>query len=211
MRPGFLIAILICGITICGCAIYQKPRSIHDVSLLTRSQSKIDGEVRVTVAVLSAEESRQLFGVDLNGKGIQPVWVRVQNADALPYWLLSTGLDPDYFSPLESAYAFHGAFSGKTNAKIDEQFRVMAFGNPIVPDASVSGFIFTNRDEGTKVVDIDLIGYRATRYNLTGDPYVTDGYRAVLVFDRWPRSFLEIDKFDWEQPVSNRIERRPTP
>ena len=69
----------------------------------------------------------------------------------------------------------------------------MAFRNPIVPHAAVSGFIFPNRDEGAKVVDIDLIGYR-----------------AVLVFDRRPRSFMEIDKFDWEQPISNRIERLET-
>jgi hypothetical protein len=48
------------------------------------------------------------------------------------------------------------------------------------------------------------------RYNLTGDPYFTDGYRAVLVLDRRPRSFLEIQSFDWEQPVSNRIERLDT-
>jgi hypothetical protein len=120
MPLRWLITILLSAITVSGCAIYQKPRPIHDVSFLARSQSKIDEEVRVTVAVLTAEESRQLFGVNLAGQGIQPVWVRVQNADTVPYWLLSTGLDPDYFSPLESAYAFHGAFSSNTNAKIDD-------------------------------------------------------------------------------------------
>jgi hypothetical protein len=51
---------------------------------------------------------------------------------------------------------------------------------------------------------------RTPRFNLTGDPYFTDGYRAVLVFDRRPRSFMEIDQFDWEQPISNRIERLET-
>ena len=151
-------------IAVCGCAAYQKPRPIYDVPFRERSQSKIDGEVKVTVAVLSAEESRQLFGVNLDGQDIQPVWVRVQNADTIPYWLLSTGLDPDYFSPLESAYAFHGVFSSSLNDKIDDQFRVMAFRNPIVEGASVSGFIFTNRDEGTKVVDIDLIGHGKTKF-----------------------------------------------
>jgi hypothetical protein len=45
------------------------------------------------------------------------------------------------------------------------------------------------------------------RSNLTGDPYFTDGFRLVMVFDRRPRSFLEIEHFDWEQPVSTRIER----
>jgi hypothetical protein len=151
-------------IAVCGCATYQKPLPSYDVSFRGRSQSKIDGEVKVTVAVLSAEESRQLFGVNLAGQGIQPVWVRVQNADSIPYWLLSIGLDPDYFSPMESAYAFHGVFSSSLNDKIDDQFRVMAFRNPIVEDASVSGFIFTNLDEGTKLVDIDLIGHGKTKF-----------------------------------------------
>ena len=86
-----------------GCAVSQKPRPFHDVPFMERSQSKVDGEVRVTVAVLSADESRQLFGVKLAEKGIQPVWVRVQNSDTMAYWLLSPGLDPDYFSPLEAA------------------------------------------------------------------------------------------------------------
>ena len=48
------------------------------------------------------------------------------------------------------------------------------------------------------------------RRNLTGDPYFTDGYRAVLVFDNRPRSFVEIDRFDWEQPVSSRLKRLAT-
>ena len=160
----WLKIIIISTIAVCGCTVYQKPRPIHDIPFMERSLSKVDGEVRVTVAVLTAEESRQLFGVNLAGQGIQPVWVRVQNADTTPYWLMSTGLDPDYFSPLESAYAFHGTFSSSINDKIDDQFRVMAFRNPIVGGASVSGFIFTNRDEGTKVVDIDLIGKGKTKF-----------------------------------------------
>ena len=100
-----------------GCTIYQKPRPFFDVPFQERSQSKIDGEVKVTVAVLSAEESRQLFGVNLASEGIQPVWIRVQNADTLPYWLMSAGLDPDYFSPLEAAYAFHGTIGSSVNKK----------------------------------------------------------------------------------------------
>jgi hypothetical protein len=77
---------------------------------------------------------------------------------------MSAGLDPDYFSPLEAAYAFHGTIGRSVNEKIDDHFTVMNFRNPIAPGASVSGFIFTNRDEGTKVVDIDLIGYGKTKF-----------------------------------------------
>jgi hypothetical protein len=147
-----------------GCTIYQKPRPSFDVPFRERSQSKVDGDVRVTVAVLSAEESRQLFGVNLAGKDIQPVWIRVQNSDTTAYWLMSAGLDPDYFSPLEAAYAFHGTIGSSVNEKIDDHFRVMNFRNPIAPGTSVSGFIFTNRDEGTKVVDIDLFTYGNAKF-----------------------------------------------
>ena len=157
-----ITAILV--VSVGGCTVYQKPRPIHDVPFMERSQSKVEGEVRVTVAVLSAEESRQLFGVNLAGKDIQPVWIRVQNSDTTAYWLMSAGLDPDYFSPLEAAYAFHGTIGSSVNEKIDDHFRVMNFRNPIAPGTSVSGFIFTNRDEGTKVVDIDLITYGNAKF-----------------------------------------------
>jgi len=80
-----------------------KPQSIFEVHFNERAQSKSDDDVRVTVAVLSAKESRQIFGVNLARKGIQPVWVKVENHDDKAYWLLSASLDTDYFSPLESA------------------------------------------------------------------------------------------------------------
>ena len=133
-------------LSVLGCTVYQKPLPFHDVPFMERTQSKVDGEVRVTVAVLSAEESRQLFGVNLAAKDIQPVWVRVQNSDTIGYWLMSSGMDPDYFSPLEAAYAFHTTIGGSSSKKIDDHFRVMNFRNPIAPGTSVSGFVFTNRD-----------------------------------------------------------------
>ena len=45
------------------------------------------------------------------------------------------------------------------------------------------------------------------RHNLTGDPYFTDGYRLVLAFDRRPRSFIEIESFNWENPISTKLKR----
>jgi len=160
----FLQVAFLSILSVYGCTVYQKPRPFYDVSFQKRSQSKVNGDIRVTVAVLSAEESRQLFGVNLAGKNIQPVWVRVQNADRVPYWLMSAGLDPQYFSPLEAAYAFHGTIGRSVNKKMDDHFTVMNFRNPVVPGTSVSGFIFANLDEGTKVVDIDLITYGNTKF-----------------------------------------------
>jgi hypothetical protein len=55
-----------------GCAQFQhKPPEA--LPFMDRSQTKTDGEVRVSVAVPSAEESEQIFGFTLAGKNIQPV------------------------------------------------------------------------------------------------------------------------------------------
>ena len=49
------------------------------------------------------------------------------------------------------------------------------------------------------------------RYNLTGDPYFTAGLRTVLMFDRRPRSFDQIQAFEWEEsPASTRLKRLET-
>jgi hypothetical protein len=160
-----LLSILIISpLIFSGCAETYHPGYIHDVGFRERAQSKHDEDVRVTVAVLSAEESEELFGVDLARKRIQPVWVRVENHDTKSYWCSSIGLDPDYFSPLETAYAYHPGYSKATKEDIDDYFQHMKFRNPIVPNAAVSGFIFTNLDRGMKVVDIDLISYEKAKF-----------------------------------------------
>ncbi len=42
--------------------------------------------------------------------------------------------------------------------------------------------------------------------NLTGDPYFTDGLRAVLLFERRPVGLGEIEVFEWERPVGGATE-----
>jgi hypothetical protein len=39
-----------------------------------------------------------------------------------------------------------------------------------------------------------------TRGNLTGDPYFTDGFRAVMWVSSQPSAFDEVDWFEWELP-----------
>ena len=42
-----------------------------------------------------------------------------------------------------------------------------------------------------------------THYNLTPDPYYSDGYRAVIFFDERPTTLDEIDLLDWEKTRMN--------
>jgi hypothetical protein len=47
----------------------------------------------------------------------------------------------------------------------------------------------------------------APRGNLTGDPYYTDGVRAVLIFDARPTSLAEIDFLAWERRDSDFLDQ----
>jgi hypothetical protein len=46
----------------------------------------------------------------------------------------------------------------KANKLLEEKFHSLQFQNPIMPGQTNSGFIYTRLDEGTKAVDIDLVG-----------------------------------------------------
>jgi hypothetical protein len=164
-----MLATILLMTLVIGCATTQtlssfNPQSINEVRFRDRSQSKSDDEVRVTVAVPSAEENRALFGVDMSVKEIQPVWVKVENHSDQTYILLSVSVDSNYFSPMETAYALRGGFSGTARSETETYFRSMNFRNPILPNTAVSGFIFTNLDEGEKVVQVDLIASQQMKF-----------------------------------------------
>ena len=85
-----------------------KPASINEVRFLDRSKSIYDNEVRVTTAVPTVEEAEALFGTNLAEKEIQPVWVKVENHGDRIYYLVTTAVDPNYFSPNEATFAVGG-------------------------------------------------------------------------------------------------------
>ena len=152
-----------------GCATTPTPsslstHSINEVRFRDRSQSAFDDEVRVTAAVPSVEENEALFGVDMSGSEIQPIWVKVENHSDHTYYLLSIAVDANYFSPMEAAYAVRGGVSKSAQQELENHFRAMSFRNPILPNTAVSGFIFTNLDEGEKVVQIDLIANEKIKF-----------------------------------------------
>jgi hypothetical protein len=152
-----------------GCATTQmpssyKPRSINEIRFRDRAQSTSDAEVRVSAAVPTAEETLELFSADLIRREIQPVWVKVENHSEQTYYLMSTATDPNYFSPLEAAYAVSSGLVRSHRNELERYFRWMNFENPILPHTAVSGFIFTNLDEGEKVVQITLIAAEQVKF-----------------------------------------------
>ena len=163
------LSVLFSLILIAGCATTQtitnfNPPSINEIGFRNRVQSKFDWEVRVSVAVPTADEAKELFQADLMRKEIQPIWVKVENHSDKTFYLNSTATDPNYFSPLEAAYVFQGGLSQAHRNEMERYFRSMSFRNPILPSTAVSGFIFTNLDESEKVVQITLIATEEVKF-----------------------------------------------
>jgi len=138
-----------------GCAT-TKPPSADPMAYKNRTKSSVNGDVAVTVAVPTIAEAQAIYGVKLAKKHIQPVWVEVKNDSTAPYWFLPSGLDPNYFSPSEAAFAFH-TNSDDANRQLDKKFQKVQFRNPVRPGTTEAGFVLVNLDEGFKAVDIDLI------------------------------------------------------
>ncbi|MBI2813883.1 MAG: LssY C-terminal domain-containing protein [Opitutae bacterium] len=142
-----------------GCASFS-PRPIKEMAFFKRAQIKSDGAVSVTVAVLSAAESKEAFGVDLARKGIQPVWLKIDNRDQMDYRLLPVSIDKDYFSPLEASWKSHFRFSWSRNREMDDHFYSQQIDLHVPRGAVSSGFLFTNLTEGSKAVLVELLGSR---------------------------------------------------
>ena len=73
-------------------------------------------------------------------------------------WLLRSGTDPDYFSPLEVAWSMHTPLASGANMRINDHFDRFGFKNPIAPGATRMGILFTNPQRSTKLLNIDLLG-----------------------------------------------------
>jgi LssY C-terminus len=154
-RGGWPIAILWAIMLVAGCGSFR-PTPLSEVPFLARAVAQEKGKVRVTVAVPTAEESARLFGVPVAAKGIQPVWLRIENHDTVPYWLIALSLDPDYFSPQEVAYLHHFRFSLQTNQAMGAYFEAQQIRSYLPPGAVNTGFVYTNLVEAAKYVNVDL-------------------------------------------------------
>lgn len=151
--------VVICVLSACGAT----PSSTGDVAYRSRAMTRTDSGVRVSAAVLSGRESAAVFGVPLAKQSIQPVWIEVQNDDTHSYFLMSPGLDPNFFPASEAAETFAEGASSAHEEELEARFRRLAFHNPVLPGQTVSGFVLTHLSEGVKLVQIDLIASKQAR------------------------------------------------
>ena len=148
------------GVT--ACASFN-PTPLDDLTFKQRVETEEQDGLRVSVAVLSREEARQAFGVNLEKRDIQPVWLEIENQTGKDFWFMMTGLDPNYFSAHEAAYMNHFRFGGKTNQQMDDYFSDVGLRPRIKSGEVNSGFAFTNETVGTKEVRARLYSNKDVR------------------------------------------------
>ena len=154
----YQIALMSCMLFFAGCASSFNPRPIEEVPFKERAQTQSQNRVKVTATVLSAAESEATFDVNLYRRNIQPVWLEIENNDDQAVWFSPVGLDPHYFFPLEASFLSRFAIRNSDHDKMDEYFFKGGLGNYVAPGGKVSGFVFTNLDEGTKAFNVDIVG-----------------------------------------------------
>lgn len=140
-----------------ACSTWQAPADFSTSALRERAQTATSHEIRVSAAVLSAEDRQRMLGVELDKTRVQPVWVEVQNQTGEPLLLLQPGTDPDYFSPLEVAWSMHGTFTPAANARINAHLDQLGFKNPVLPGETKAGVLFINPERATRLLNIDLL------------------------------------------------------
>ena len=143
-----------------ACATFKKPAAVNEAPIQGRAQVKEANGIRVSTALVGDEEARQIFGIDLSKKNIQALWLAIENNADQPLILLPTAIDPEYYAPLEVAFAYHKAFSSDANAALDEHLLKLNFPvrSLILPATKATGYVFTSRSEQVKALDIDLVG-----------------------------------------------------
>ncbi len=158
MTRGSVLTLL-AALQLVGCA--TRPYSfepIEEVGFRERAETQREGMLRVTAAVPDRKESKRLLGIDVYARGIQPVWLEVENRGRERVRFAPVGIDPVYFSPLEVAYMHRKLFSKQGHEDMERRFHEIAMPRQIWPGETRSGFVFTHSSPGTKSFNVDLFG-----------------------------------------------------
>jgi hypothetical protein len=90
MRPGiWLSTVFAIELIAPGCSATTAPSDVPYKPYAERAETQTQNGLSVTAGILTAEEARTVYGVDLAGQLMQPVWIEVRNDTGHPYWLLA--------------------------------------------------------------------------------------------------------------------------
>src|SRR6516225_11129672 len=134
------------------------PDQSAEAAFIARAQQKSAPGIKVRISALGARESQQSFGEDLAKFDIQPVWLSIQNDTDEQFVFLPITMDPDYYSPYEVSYRFHGALSFAANRARDEFFLKRQIASILPPHLTTTGFMYGVLDAGIKSAHVVIAG-----------------------------------------------------
>lgn len=171
--PGYFRAVaLLFFLLLVGCA--TPPPQTESLDYRARAEIQTNGRVRVSAVVLSPQETENSFNAPLAEKGVQPVWIEIENQENKEFFLMLLSLDPDYFAPSEVAWTFRAydesnlddedsrgeksSFEDKIDMFLEQHIPVI-----VPPRSTVSGYVYTNLDPGAKAFAVELVGKQDVR------------------------------------------------
>jgi LssY-like putative type I secretion system component LssY len=134
------------------------PDTRGDASFISRAQKKAEPGIQVSISALGARESQESFGEDLAKHNIQPVWLSIENETDEQLAFLPIEMDPDYYSPYEVSYRFHGALSFAANRARDDFFLRRQISSVVPPHSTTTGFVYGVLDAGIKYARVAIVG-----------------------------------------------------
>ena len=150
-----LLLMVCCFLVACSSISFQA--ETFDPSILSaQSQTQQSDEIRVTAAVPSREQALRIFGFDMYERGIQPVWLSIENLAKNQVHYAPTGTDPSYFPPFEVAYMFRKEFSKQDRPEVERHMYELSMQRQIQASSTSSGFVFTHVSKGRKNLVVDL-------------------------------------------------------
>ncbi len=203
MNRSFMLLMNVIAVAACLLAGCAEIPTADAPDYRSRAVTRVDGGLHVSTAVLSATESAELYGVGLATKGIQPVWIEVRNNDDHSYFLMSPGIDPNFYPPSEAAEAFADESSPDKRDALDKRFQDLAFHNPARPGRTTSGFVLTNLAEGMKLVQLDFVTSGSVKTfsifsmvpGFKGDYVTSDVFRRDIYANESIVNFTDDDSF----------------
>ena len=206
MNTSRLHKILIAAISFCLLAITItflnsfrfNPDPSGDASFIARAQQKSSPGIKVSISALGAGESQQSFGENLAKYDIQPVWLSIENETDNQLAFLSIAMDPDYYSPYEVSYRFHGSLSFAANRARDEFFLKRQMASILPPHSRTTGFVYGVMDAGVKYAHIVIGGNKRLEtfdfvLSVPGPPFVGTSVRADSLYPGKKIEDLQLD------------------
>jgi hypothetical protein len=152
--PGFLAILLALSLT--GCASWQHTALTLPDALEVVQTQRIGG-VEVSAGILDREQARDHFGIDLDEKDVQAIWLHVKNDSAKTLWFLRTVLDLDVYSADEVALMYESTLGNDEFVVMRQRLRDESMRVKLPAFTESRGFVFVPKVYGGRYVDVRLV------------------------------------------------------